>query len=614
MSFQIAVEVLRTILVGVLLYFVTLNKAKVGSTSTSKSWLLIQIGISFILFGSILDITDNFTFFNRFLVLGKTKCSTLFFSLVGYLPGITLTAIGFYKWMPNVRNAEKKRDELEIDNVKVNELKQQLHTILRSIGDAVIAVDSEKKIIHINPEAQRITAWNHEDALGEHLSHVYKTENAKSDDDNNIIDSLLSDYAMDDEHLNTILTDKNGNSHLISSKVTPMMEDNELSGMVIIFREMENLETIQKRLTEKKKMESLSIFANGVAHDFNNQLTGVQGFCELLESEVKDEEQLEYISEIRKAVDRSVELTDRLLAFARKEEPRSDRINIVEELKRLAESYGDVKNKIKVIGPEDDLCIFGNKSRIIAVFKDLIDNSLDAINDNGSIEINLYKELLDEEFLKYYPYAIPMGEYARCVIKDNGIGMNGETLEKVYEPFFTTAKRSYGKGMGLASVYGTVSRHDGMININSEFGKGTEVNIYLPLCSELENETPVVPDQSKMNFLVVDDEEFIRFYVRKELERRGFHARAFEDAESALKYFERHPDEFNFAIIDCVMPKISGVDLMKTLLELNKDLKVILMSGKILDKKLQMQIDNCSNCQFLAKPFDGKKLMSIIEV
>lgn len=360
-------------------------------------------------------------------------------------------------------------------------------------------------------------------------------------------------------------------------------------------------------------MESLSIFANGVAHDFNNQLTGVQGFCELLESEVKDEEQQEYIGEIRKAVDRSVELTDRLLAFARKEEPRSDRIEIAEELKLLVDSYRSVKGSIKVVAPKEELCIEGNKGRIIAAFKDIIDNSLDAINDKGSIEINLFKELLDEEFLKSYPYAIPMGEYVRCTIKDNGIGMNPETLERIYEPFFTTAKRSYGKGMGLASVYGTISRHDGLITINSEFQKGTEINVYLPLCSEPYSKNKDNSANDDMKVMVVDDEEFIRFYVKKELERRGFYARTFEDAESALKYFERHPNEFSVAIVDCVMPKMSGVDLMEILIEKNKDLKVIIMSGKILDKKLKVRIDNCKNCKFLSKPFDGKKLISAME-
>lgn len=610
MTFQISLEILRTLFIAILLYNVTLNKIRVKSDTSNNGWMLIQIGISFVLFGSLLDITDNFEMFNRFVILGKTKYSAFFISLFGYLPGIALTSIGFSRWIPKVRQVENKRSELEIDNVKIKELKQQLDTILRSIGDAVIAVDSNKNIIHMNPEAQRITGWDEDEAIGKSLKVVYKSESEIALDNDNLIDSLLSDYAIENENQNINIEDKSGKMHLISSKVTPMLEGDELGGMVIIFREMESIETVQKRLTQKKKMESLSIFANGVAHDFNNQLTGVQGFCELLESEVTDDEQLEYISEIRKAVDRSVELTDRLLAFARKEEAKSDRLDIADLITSLVKSYGDIPNKIKTSVPKEDFFVEGNKSRLVAAFKDIIDNSIDAIDQNGKIEISLLKEVLDEEFLKNYPYAIPMGEYVRCIIKDNGVGMNQETLEKIYEPFYTTSKRSYGKGMGLASVYGTISRHDGLIIVNSEFGEGTEVNVYLPLYLNENIEDSESNNKDKQNILIVDDEEFIRFYIKKELERRGINSKVFEDGESALKYVERHPEEFGIAIIDCVMPKMSGIDLMDKLKELNSNLGIVLMSGKVLDKKLEARIEECKSCEFLSKPFDGSVLMN----
>lgn len=613
MSFQLILEIIRTFFIAVLLYNVIRNKIRTVSSADNNGWRMILFGISFVLLGSILDTTKNFEFLNRFIIIGDTEYSNIFKTIFGYLPGIGLTAFGFGMWIPKVRENQKKSNELQIDNYKINEIKQQLDTILRSIGEAVIAVDSDKKIIHINPEAERITCWNKEDALGKSLGDVYKSKNEISLNADNLIDSLLSDYAINNEQERIEIEDKNGGKHLISATITPMTENNELNGMVLIFREMEFVETVEKRLMQKKKMESLSIFANGVAHDFNNQLTGVQGFCELLEVEVTDREQLDYISEIRKAVDRSVELTDRLLAFARKEEPKSDKINIGLELKELVGAFSQSSTKINLKAPKEDLLILGNRNRIVSSFRDILNNSLDATVKGGEISISIYRELLDEEFLKVYPYAIPVGEYVRVVINDTGIGMNPDTLDKVFEPFFTTEKRSYGKGMGLASVYGVVSRHDGLISITSKLTKGTEVNLYLPLLVDSVSENINEVYSNEKSILIVDDEEFIRFYIKKELGRRGFLCKVFEDGESALKYFERHKDEFSVAVIDYVMPKINGLELIRKLTKLNKDLGFVLMSGKVPDKELEDSMDECKRCTFLSKPFDGPTLLNALK-
>lgn len=614
MSFQVLSEIIKTLLIFILLSYVILNRAKLNSGKSGNSLLFIEGGLFLIFLGSLLELGDNYKNLNFLFIFGESFHNLIIRNLIGYVLGIVLIVLGLSKWIPKVHEDNVKKNELEVDVVKNYELHQQLNTILRSIGDAVIAVDSDKNIIHMNPVAERITCWNESEALGRPLKKVYKTDKEIALDNDNIIDSLLSDYALENEIQTINVEDKKGNKHLISSRVTPMMENEKLSGMVIIFREMESVETIQKRLTQKKKMESLSIFANGVAHDFNNQLTGVQGFCELLESEVKDDEQLDYISEIRKAVDRSVELTDKLLAFARKEEPKDDEFNVVQDITSLVENYGDVSKKIKVTGPKNDLYIKGNKPRILTTFKNIIDNAFEAIDENGKVEISIFREFLDEEFLKYYPYAIPTGEYARFTIKDNGIGMNGETLEKVYEPFFTTGKRSYGKGMGLSFVYGTISRHEGLVTINSKLEKGTEVNVYLPISLDIIESGLRNSGKIKNSVMVVDDEEFIRFYIKKELERRGFVVKVFEDGESALKYYERHLDEFNIAVIDCVMPKISGMNLVDLLRAKNENLKIILMSGKVLDKEFEERIKKCENCKFLSKPFDGPTLMNAIEV
>lgn len=615
MTLQITLEIIRTVFIALLFYYTSLSKAKMNNGVKNSGWTFVQVGIIFIFFGSTLDITANVPYFQNSLILGDSNVNMLIKSLLGYIPGIALAVIGFGKWVPKVQQAEKKSNELEKSNKKINKIKGRLDTILKSIGDAIIAVDTENKIILINPEAQKITGWTESQALGKSLKSVYRTDEEIAIENSNIIDTLLEDYALETSFKNIKIEDKFGEKRLVSSTVTPMLEGDELSGMVVIFREVEFLEKIQKRLTQKQKMESLSIFANGVAHDFNNQLTGVQGFCELLESEISDEEQLDYISEIRKAVDRSIDLTDRLLSFARKEEPRNQVIDVSQSVREIVESFETDKIKIETDISDKILNVEGNQPRLKAVFSDILNNSIDSIPEKGLIKVKVSHEVLDEEFLKYYPYAISVGEYVCYKVIDNGIGMNPEVLEKVYEPFFTTSRRSYGKGMGLASVYGTVSRHDGLITIRSEEGVGTEVNVYLPIIStehKEENESDI--KSGIKTIMVIDDEEFIRFYVKKELERNGYKVKVFEDGESALKFFERHPDDFSAAVIDCVMPKISGIQTMRKLKEFNSDFRVLLMSGKLLEKDDEKIIGEVVKCEFLRKPFDGPTLINYMDL
>ena len=372
---------------------------------------------------------------------------------------------------------------------------------------------------------------------------------------------------------------------------------------------------LQDQLTQAQKMESIGRLAGGVAHDFNNMLSVIIGYAELATENLASDDPLkDDLNEILKAAKQSAQITNQLLAFARKQTvtPR------VIDLNHQVESM--LKMLHRLIGEDIDLVwkprphlwsINIDPSQIDQILANLCVNARDAIAGVGKLTMETANIFLDPGDCTAYIDAAP-GEYVMLAVSDNGCGMDKDILDKLFEPFFTTKTKGKGTGLGLATIYGIVKQNNGSIHVYSEPDKGTTFRIYLPRHmskpERIRKEDPAgLSVQGCETILLVEDEPTILKMTVRMLKKLGYFVIAANTPSEALRLARENTGDIHLLITDVVMPEMNGRDLAKNLLSLYPEVKCLFMSGYtanviahhgILDKGVH----------FIQKPFSAKEL------
>ncbi len=343
---------------------------------------------------------------------------------------------------------------------------------------------------------------------------------------------------------------------------------------------------LESQLRQAQKLESVGRLAGGVAHDFNNLLTIINGYSSLLLKELQPgDPAYAYAQEIGKAGNHAASLTRQLLAFSRKQilEPRLLDVNtVVNEAGRMLQRL--VGEDIELTTRLDPLSaqVMVDPDQINQVIMNLVVNARDAMPDGGQLDIATDNVEVDEGFLSAHPHALP-GSYVRITITDSGFGMDAKTLQSAFEPFFTTKERGKGTGLGLSTVYGIVRQSGGWIDVQSEVGKGSSFQIYLP-----RTEACAMPDVAPApkeaiyggeTVLVVEDQEAVRELTKTVLETFGYHVLEATNGVEALAVVEHHSEEIHLLLTDVIMPGMNGMDLSRRLRVLRPKLKVLFTSG-----------------------------------
>jgi PAS domain S-box-containing protein len=388
-------------------------------------------------------------------------------------------------------------------------------------------------------------------------------------------------YKKNDE--NTFYADVTLTTILISGENVVHMSWRDITDRIMNEIEKDHL---QQQLYQSQKMESIGRLAGGVAHDFNNMLSVIIGFSELTINKFKDNLLLKSnLNEILKAAKRSAELTKQLLIFARKQEINPTELNLNETVN------GMIKMLTRLIGEEIDLgWIPGNELWLIKMDTTQLDqiminlcvNSRDAINGKGKITIETNNVKLDESYCHQHSGLLP-GEYVLLSVSDTGSGMDEETKKRVFEPFFTTKSTGQGTGLGLSTVYGIVQQNNGMINIYSEPGTGTTINIYFPksetfLTPLINNEFEFSDDIVTESVLIVEDELSVLSFIKNALSELGYKVSAFSNPIEALEVV-KNGASFDILITDVIMPEMNGKDLAEEIKILKPDIRILFMSG-----------------------------------
>jgi signal transduction histidine kinase/response regulator RpfG family c-di-GMP phosphodiesterase len=344
---------------------------------------------------------------------------------------------------------------------------------------------------------------------------------------------------------------------------------------------------LEAQLQQAQKMESVGRLAGGVAHDFNNMLSVIIGHASLAIMESDSHNPiLANLEEIRKAAERSGDLTKQLLAFARKQTVAPQVLDLNETvsgmLKMLQRLIGE--NLHLVWEPSPNLWqVKMDPSQIDQILANLCVNAHDSITDVGKITIETDNSVIDEEYRANHAGFV-IGEYVRLAVSDDGCGMDKVTLAQIFEPFFTTKGVGKGTGLGLATVYGIVKQNNGFINVYSEPGLGTTFTIYLPRYVGKAEKTCVegtakLPLRGQETILLVEDEPAILNITKIILTKQGYNVLDANSPNEALRLASEQTSEIHLLITDVVMPVMNGRDLAKKLQSLYPELKTLFMSG-----------------------------------
>jgi two-component system cell cycle sensor histidine kinase/response regulator CckA len=379
-------------------------------------------------------------------------------------------------------------------------------------------------------------------------------------------------------------------------------------------RDITERKQLEEQLLQAQKMEAIGRLAGGVAHDFNNMLTVILGYAELIKARLPHDDPLSKdVSEIQKAAGHSRDITRQLLAFSRKQmiAPRLMNLNEViantkEALARLIGEDVDLR-----FHPAPDLWeIRFDPSQVDQILVNLAVNARDAMPGGGALTIETANVRLDESYCRERLDCTP-GPYVFLGVSDDGVGMDKETLSHLFEPFFTTKEVGQGMGLGLAPVYGIVKQNGGIINVYSEPGQGTTFKIYFPAVAQ-KDEIGEKADEPAMaassgTILLVEDDAMVREMTATMLQAIGYTVHVAETASDALSLCEKGGARIDLLITDVVMPGMSGVELRDRIEAVRPGIKVLFTSGYTSSIIVQRGMLE-DRVHFLQKPFSIKHL------
>ena len=540
----------------------------------------------------------------------------------------------------NTRNiTERKRIEQEMI-----EQKDMLAAIYRNAPLVMMVVNAERRIQQINGFAAQFANRDAEEMLGlrggEALHCLYVLDDPRG--------CGFGEFCRQCVIRNTVLdTLETGQTHLqieapyyfkgqgnetrnlqFLMSTTPIQVKGERMALLTLQditerkRSEAEKEKLQSQLLQAQKMESVGRLAGGIAHDFNNMLGVILGCAEMAMDQVDPAHPLfADLEEIRKAAERSANLTRQLLTFARKQTVAPKVIDLNETVE------GMLKMLRRLIGEDIDLLWMPGKnlgpvkmdpSQIDQILANLCVNSRDAIAGVGKLTIETGRVRFDEEYCADHAGFIP-GEFIMLAVSDNGCGMDSETVGHLFEPFFTTKAVGKGTGLGLASVYGAVKQNNGFVNVYSEPGQGTTFRIYLPrhragtpLRADAATAKPTA--RGSETILLVEDEPSILRMAATMLERLGYVAIAAETPGEAIRLAREHGGPIDLLVTDVVMPEMNGRDLAKNILSVHPDMKRLFMSGYTANVIAHHGVLD-EGVHFIQKPFSLKDLeMKLREV
>jgi two-component system cell cycle sensor histidine kinase/response regulator CckA len=512
---------------------------------------------------------------------------------------------------------ERKRFEQQIAAEKEN-----LAVTLRSIGDGVITTDVHGKIVMINNEAERLTGWTSQEAVGQPLKSVFnvvvdlatqaKTQKSGS---RNEAQSILQQLPE-----SLTLTSREGVERVIEQVASPIRDNkNEVAGVVLVFRDITERQRNDAERRKAETLEQLGLLAGGIAHDFNNLLTAIIGNISLASLLLPpNNEMASRLDDAKNASMRARDLAQQLLTFARGGAPIKKAASIGKLIQdTVSFSLRGSHNRSEFHFGADLWPAEVDSGQISQVIANLVVNADQAMPNGGTLHVSCDNFRYTSATTPAIP-DLPPGDYIRISIRDEGVGIPEKYLKRIFDPYFTTKPK--GNGLGLATAYSIIKNHNGLVTVESEVHVGSTFNLYLPAAfnQEIALEQPCAASETisgKGRVLIVDDEEAIRALVEFTLTRLGYEvtqaATALEGVNIYRQKFETG-ERFDAVILDLTLPGgMGGKEALKKLLEIDPTVNAIVSSGYATDATMSRYQDFGFR-GVIAKPYEAAALGKVV--
>jgi len=491
---------------------------------------------------------------------------------------------------------------------------------LAAAANAVAITDAEGVVVWVNRAFSRFTGYTPDEAVGGRPGDLLKSGRHDESFYRKMWETIKRGEVWRGEIINRR---KNGSLYSEEMTITPLCDpEGVITHYIAIKQDLTEQKKMEQMFLRSQRMESIGTLASGIAHDLNNVLSPIVMSVDLMMLQAEDDRTREMLSMIKEGAKRGADITRQLLNFARGESGELVELQLRPLLKQMVKVYRETFPKTIEINESlaDDLRpVKGEATQIHQILTNLLINARDAMPKGGLLNLNAENITLDARKADEIPGAGP-GSFVRIRVKDNGTGMSPEIQSKIYDSFFTTKPVGQGTGLGLSTSLTILKVHNGFMTCDSMPGKGTTFDVYIPVfrgenSDSEDEEEPEVPMGAGEHILVVDDEESIGFMLKGTLRSLGYRVNIVTSGPAALKWLESNP-YCDLVLLDMMMPKMDGAEVLRRLKASECKAKVLLMSGMVAEDLLHSTGVDLEE-SFLAKPFNimdlGVKLRALLD-
>ena len=502
--------------------------------------------------------------------------------------------------------------EIGLHSAEVDRRLRLLESALKATANAVVITDTAGTIEWVNPAFEAVTGYAFAEAVGHNPRDLVRSGHHDVAFYRAMWETLTSGLVWEGELTNRR---KDGSLYVEEQTITPVRDGaGRITHYIGVKRDLTEQKRLQQQLQQAQKMEVVGRLAGGVAHDFNNLLTIINGTTELMLLDQPDTSPMkEELQDVLEAGERASRLTRQLLAFSRTQVITPSHVDLAEQVKGSAKMLGRLIGEDIHLQMEIDPSVgttLIDPSQAEQVLLNLAVNARDAMPEGGTLTISVGRTVVDRTTGTTHGLLSP-GPYISLQVRDTGVGMAPDLLDRLFEPFFTTKHPGKGTGLGLATVAGIVDHCHGAIRVESAPGAGSTFTVLLP-ASDGAPAIPVDPAHLEHHgtetILVAEDEAALRSIAERILRRAGYDVITAASGPEALALAEQHPGPIHLLLSDVVMPDMSGLDLAERLTRTAPQLRVVLMSGYTNDPRLQA-VGSSAICHFLPKPFTATELL-----
>lgn len=515
----------------------------------------------------ILDSILNIFFFNKYNIIAELIGADLY--------NIYIRVVVLCLFIIFGSHAQASINKLRLAQKSMQEGEEQYRTLFEHNPIETITVDHDARVTGYN-----LTKANSGDKVPEIGDIMYKDYAGKHNISmyNELMECIKSNISKE-------FPEQKYNGNFLYIRIAPFSK-----GAIITALNITKQKQLQTQLQQAKKMDAISTLAGGIAHQFNNILSGITGNTELLQMEYEGDNKIKKFSErLFGLTTRMTNLTSQLLAYARGGKYQERQLSVgklVKETLPLIEHSMNQSIKVVVDLEKDIPIIKADATQLQMVFSAVMNNASEAIEKSGSIRVAVQKKDVDDKYATQHP-GLKVGQYVRLTVEDDGKGLDSESKERIFEPFYST--KLQGRGLGMAASYGVIINHGGWIEIDSEPGKGAVVSIYLPVSAGTEEvllrEKKEIAEISKGEgtILIIDDEEEVLETSRLALEYLGYKVLTVNTGMEAISIVETGGEDIDLAILDIGLPDILGDKVCQRIQELRPNIKIVISTGYMVE-------------------------------